>query len=370
MTKGIHLQQNCMISQPMVHLCEKLTEITPKGLNRYFFNVTGSEAIESAVKLARHETGRQNVIVFNGGFHGRSLTTLGMTTSKTAYRIGYGPFPPAIHTAKFPYCLHCPVGGDNKPKSSCCGDAMETLRTMLKEQSPPSDTAAIVIEPILGEGGYVVPPPGFMKQLRQLCDEYGILLVADEVQSGVGRTGKWWATEHEDIIPDILVFAKGIASGVPLSGIATAEHRMKKSPPGSMGGTFGATAVSCAAAVATIETIQQENLTGNADKRGQQLMKGLRKLQVKYPEHILEVRGRGCMVGFEFNHPAGSGISGAVTAAAMNHGLMLLTTGWRETIRFIPPLVITEKEVDTALSMFEKALDDVLPTWKASKPLA
>lgn len=246
---------------------------------------------------------------------------------------------------------------------------MDTLRGMLKEQTAPSDTAAIVIEPILGEGGYVVPPPGFMKQLRSLCDEYGILLVADEVQSGVGRTGKWWATEHEDIVPDILVFAKGIASGVPLSGIATAEHRMKKSPPGSMGGTFGATGVSCAAAIATIETIQQEKLIDNAAVRGEQLMQGLRKLQKKYPEHILDVRGRGCMVGFEFAHPGGSGIAGAVTAASMNHGLMLLTTGWRETIRFIPPLVITKQEVETVLQMFERALDDVLPTWKGSKPL-
>jgi 4-aminobutyrate aminotransferase len=369
-TKGIHLQQNCMISQPMLRLLEKLDEVTPDGISRFFFNVTGSEAVESAIKLARHETGRQNVIVFNGGFHGRSLTTLAMTTSKTAYRVGYGPLPSGIHVAKFPYCLHCPTGkGDWHHKPVCCGDALGTVKTMLKEQTAPSDTAAIVIEPILGEGGYTPTPPGFLTDLRKLCDEHGIFLIADEVQSGVGRTGEWWAVNHEKVVPDVIVFAKGIASGVPLSGIATKPKYMLKSPPGSMGGTYGATAVSAAAAVATIEVIQEERLTENAARRGKQLSDGLRRLQAEFPDHIADVRGRGCMVGLEFAHPPGSGIAGAVTAAAMDEGLLLLTTGWRETIRFIPPLVITEKEVDTALEMFAKAVKKTVATWTASKPV-
>lgn len=366
-TKGFHLQQNCMISQPMLQLLETLDDSTPEGISRFFFNVTGSEAVESAVKLARHETGKQNVIVFNGSFHGRSLATLAMTTSKTAYRVNYGPLISGVHVAKYPYCLHCPVGpGDWAPKSACCGDALDSIKVMLKEQTAPSETAAIVIEPILGEGGYVVPPAGFMKGLRKLCDENGIFLIMDEVQSGVGRTGKFWAFEHEDILPDIFVFAKGIASGIPLSGIATRPQYMHKSPPGSMGGTYGATAVSAAAAVATLQTIKEENLLDNAAARGEQLMAGLRSLQARYPEHIADVRGRGCMVGLEFAHPAGSGFAGAVTAACYPHGLLLLTTGWRETIRFIPPLVITKEEADTALTLFEKGFQDALKTWKAA----
>jgi len=359
MAKGAHLQQNCMISQPVLRLLEALHEATPKGLSRFFFNCTGAEAIESAVKLARHETGRQNVVVFNGGFHGRSLTTLAMTTSKYAYRVGYGPLPSGVHVAKFPYCLHCPAAPAG---GGCCGDALEGLETLLREQSAPADTACIVIEPVLGEGGYVVPPAGFLRALRALCDRHGILLVLDEVQSGVGRTGKMWAFEHEgaDFLPDILVFAKGIASGVPLSGIATRPGMMLKSPSGSMGGTFGATAVSAAAAVATLETIREERLVENAALRGAQLAAGLRALQAEFPQHILDVRGRGCMVGLEFAAPLGSGRAGAVTAEAMKEGLLLLTTGWRETIRFIPPLIISEAEVALALDKFGTALRRVL----------
>jgi 4-aminobutyrate aminotransferase len=359
MAKGAHLQQNCMISQPVLRLLEALHEATPKGLSRFFFNCTGSEAIESAVKLARHETGRQNVVVFNGGFHGRSLTALAMTTSKYAYRVGYGPLPSGVHVAKFPYCLHCPAAPAG---GGCCGDALEGLETLLREQSAPADTACIVIEPVLGEGGYVAPPAGFLRALRALCDRHGILLVLDEVQSGVGRTGKMWAFEHEgeDFLPDILVFAKGIASGVPLSGIATRPGMMLKSPSGSMGGTYGATAVAAAAAVATLETIRDERLLENAARRGAQLAAGLRALQAEFPQHVRDVRGRGCMVGLEFAAPVGSGRAGAVTAEAMREGLLLLTTGWRETIRFIPPLVISEAEVALALEKFGAALRRVL----------
>lgn len=332
--------------------------------------MSGAEAVESAVKLARHETGKQNVIVLNGGFHGRSLTTLAMTTSKTAYRVNYGPLPSGIHVAKYPYCMHCPVGpGEWAQKPTCCGDALGSIKTMLKEQTSPSDTAAIVIEPILGEGGYVVPPAGYFKELRKLCDDNGIFLIVDEVQSGVGRTGKMWAHEHEGILPDILVFAKAIASGVPLSGIATRPQYMLKSPSGSMGGTYGPTAIACAAGSATLRVIREENLLDNATARGNQLQDGLRSIAGRFPGHIADVRGRGCMVGLEFGYPAGSGFASHVTAACMEHGLLLLTTGWRETIRFIPPIVISKGEMDTALDMFEKGFKDALASWKGPKPV-
>jgi len=269
-----------------------------------------------------------------------------MTTSKGIYRVNYGPFPPGIHTAPYPYCLHCP---SSPAGGGCCGVALEGLRTMLKEQTAGSETAAIVVEPILGEGGYLVPPPGFLKGIREICDKEGILMIADEVQSGVGRTGKWWAVEHEGVTPDILVFAKAIASGVPLSGIMTRPHYMKKSPPGSMGGTFGATAIAASAAVATLEVIQEENLLENAHARGLQLQEGLRELSRAHPGVISDVRGRGCMVGLEFNAPVGSGFAGAVTAEAMNRGVLFFTTGWRETIRLIPPLIVTKEQCSEAL---------------------
>jgi 4-aminobutyrate aminotransferase len=289
------------------------------------------------VKLARHETGRQNVIVFRGGFHGRSLGALAMTSSKTAYGVGYGPLPSGFHHTPFPTCVHCTCAGKAGAHSpgaaeaagktfTCCGFATESLQQLLKEVSDPKDTAAIMLEPILGEGGYIAPPPGFMRELRALCDKHGMLLIADEVQSGVGRTGKFWAMEHEGVVPDITVFAKGIASGIPLSGIATRGDMMRKSPPGSMGGTYGANAVAAAAAVATIDAIVEEGMLANAAARGAQLQAALRRLAAKHPEHTLDVRGRGCMVGWEFNMPAGSGFAGHVTACAMEEGALLLTS--------------------------------------------
>lgn len=275
------------------------------------------------MKLARHETGRQNVITFKGGFHGRSLATLAMTSSKTAYGVGYGPLPSGIFHTDFPYCSHCSCKPASGP--ACCGSATRSLRALFNESTAPRDTAAIVIEPILGEGGYVLPPPGFLKEIRAICDEHGIMMVADEVQSGVGRTGKFWAVQHEGVTPDILIFAKGIASGMPLSGIAARGNMMKKSPPSSMGGTYGANAVSAAAAVATIEAIQQDGMLENATARGDQLLSALHKLQSKYPQLVHDVRGRGCMVGLEFKPSAGYGFAGAVTAAAMEDNVLLLT---------------------------------------------
>jgi 4-aminobutyrate aminotransferase len=255
-------------------------------------------------------------------------------------------------------------------KDGCCGDALESVRTILKERSAPNDTAAIVIEPILGEGGYTPAPPGFLAALRNLCDEHGILLIVDEVQSGVGRTGRMWAIEHEEgVTPDILVFAKAIASGVPLSGIMTRPSLMHKSPPGSMGGTYGATAIAAAAAVATLRVMREEGLPANAAARGAQLSAGLRALSHTFPGVIADVRGRGCMVGLEFAYPAGSGFASAVTSAAMDRGLLLLTTGWRETIRFIPPLTVSEAEVETALQAFGDALAHVLGVWKSPAPV-
>ena len=370
--KGIHLQQNCMVSRPVVELLDRMTGaggVLPPHLSRVFFNVSGTEACESAVKLARHATGKQNVVVFRGGFHGRSLAGLAMTSSKTAYGVGYGPLPAGFHQIPFPYCAQC------RDKSAgvgdgCCGGAERALRELLLESSAPRDTAAVLIEPVLGEGGYVPTPPGFMAALRRICDEAGMLLMVDEVQSGVGRTGAFWACEHEGAAaaPDVLVFAKGIASGMPLAGIAVREGLMDKSPPGSMGGTYGANAVCAAAAVATIDAIREEAMLANATARGAQLQAGLRALAARHAGFTHDVRGVGCMVGWEFAMPAGCGFAGHVTGAAMDEGLLLLTAGWRETIRFIPPINVSEAEMDTALAMLGRAFDRAVATWKGPAP--
>ena len=371
--RGLHLQQNCVVSRPTVALLEALEPVLPPGMReggggaRIFFNVSGTEACESAVKLARHATGRTTVVAFRGGFHGRSLAALAMTSSKTAYGVGYGPLPAGFQLAPFPYCLHCGLGGAGGCGAAggppCCGAAERALSDMLHEVCAPRDTAAVLIEPILGEGGYVLPPAGFMRALRALCDEHGMLLMVDEVQSGVGRTGAFWAVEHEGVTPDVLVFAKGIASGMPLSGIAARAGLMDKSPPGSMGGTYGANAVCAAAAVATIGAIRDEGMLANAAARGEQLQAGLRAIAARHPDISLDVRGRGCMVGWELNFPPGSGFAGHLTGAAFDEGLLLLTAGWRETIRLIPPINVSQEDMATGIDMLARATQRALDTW-------
>lgn len=295
--KGIHLQQACLLSTVLPELGERLARVAPEGLSRAFFNSTGAEAVESSVKLARHATGKSNIVVFQGSYHGRSLGTLSLTKSKNvcasfccvvlnhpahavcggADGAGYGPLMPGVAVAPYPYCLHCPGNASRLPNAgdmgACCGNPIEQLKLIFKQQSAPEDTAAILLvrgrrraplspaycsnesrafqEPILGEGGYVVPPDFFFPELRKLCDDNGILLIADEVQSGFGRTGSWWAVDQLGGSPDILVTAKGLASGMPLSGILARPELMEKSPLNSMGGTYGGNVVAAAASLAT-----------------------------------------------------------------------------------------------------------------------
>jgi len=294
--KLIHGQVNIFIHKPMVDLIERLKSITPKPLDRYFFWNSGAEAIEASIKLARHATKKSNIIVFQGSFHGRTIGTMSLTTSKTIYRAGFGPLMPGVFVAPFPYCHHCSIP---RTEGECCNNPIQQIEIMLKQQTAPNETAAILIEPILGEGGYVVPPKGFLKSVKEICQKNGILMIADEVQTGYGRTGKWFSIEHFDVTPDILVFSKGIASGFPLSCIASTTDLMKTQPAGSMGGTFAGNAVSCAAACATIDVIKEENLLQNAVVRGQQLKSGLLKLKEKY-DVISDIRGLGLMIGLEF----------------------------------------------------------------------
>lgn len=353
----LHGQINIIIHKPILELVEELKPIVPPNIDGFFFTNSGAEAVEGSVKLARQATGRPNVIVFQGSFHGRTVGTMSLTTSKTIYRSGYQPLMPGVFVAPYPYAFM--YGWDEEKTSQWC---LEELELLFLTQTSPDETAAILIEPVLGEGGYVVPPQSFMKGLREICDRTGILLIADEVQSGVGRTGKWFAIEHHGIQPDIMTVAKGIASGMPISGVFSRMDLMKRWTPGSHGGTYGGNAVAAAAGVATIKAIKEENLIQNAQLRGEQLMTGLRKLQEEYPV-IADVRGLGLMIGAEFRTPQrkpDKATAKAVIHACLDRNLLLISCGpWDNTIRLIPPLVVSEAEISQALTIFTEALKEV-----------
>jgi len=352
--KLLHGQTNIALHVPMLELIQALHNIVHPSLDGFFFSNSGAEAVEGALKLARAATGRPNVIVFQGSFHGRTVGTMSLTTSKTIYRAGYQPLMPGVFVAPFPYAYR--YGWEPRATVEWC---LKELDYLLTTQTAPSETAAMLIEPVLGEGGYVVPPPGYLDGLRSLCDRHGILLILDEIQSGFGRTAHWFAAEHFKVVPDILIIAKGLASGLPLSGVLARQELMRKWPPGSHGGTYGGNPVACAAAVATIATIQEERLLENAGSRGEQLMVGLRHLQEEYPA-IGDVRGLGLMVGVELSgedRAPDKAMAKRVIHACQEDKLLLLTCGpWDNTIRFIPPLVASAEEIGEALRIFEGAL--------------
>lgn len=353
--KLLHGQANIVFHEPLIALTEALAGLLPPSLDTYFFSNSGAEIIEAAVKLAKMATKRPNIIVFNGSFHGRTHLTMAMTTSKTIYRAGFQPLVPGIFVAPFPYAYK--YGWDEDATTDYC---LKELKQLLKGQTAPDETAAMVIEPVLGEGGYVAPPARFMQALRALCDQHDILLIADEVQSGFGRTGKWFAFEHFGIVPDIVVMAKGLASGMPLSALAAGRDLMAKWTPGSHGGTYGGNALSCAAAVATIQVMRDERLIENAAAMGGVLMAGLRRLQEDHPE-IGDVRGLGLMLATEFTspkHEPWTERAKAVTQRALDAGLLLLTCGsYDNTVRWIPPLIVTEAQIKEALALFAAALE-------------
>ena len=353
--KLIHGQANIVYHEPMIRLSEELSTIVPPELDTFFFSNSGAEAVEAAVKLARAATGKPNIIVFQGSFHGRTHATMAMTTSKTIYRAGFQPLVPGIFVSPFPYAYA--YGWDEE---TAVQFAIRELKKLLKMQTAPEETAAMVIEPVLGEGGYVPAPNSFMQAVRQVCDENEILLVVDEVQSGFGRTGKWFAFEHSGIKPDIIIMAKGMASGMPLSGIAASQELMARWKPGSHGGTYGGNVVACAAAVATIQVMRDEKLIDNSARMGEVLLVGLGRLQEEYPE-IGDVRGRGLMVATEFTTPDGqpwSERAQAVAKAGYEQKLMLLTAGaYGNVIRWIPPLVVNQEQIQDSLSIFAAALD-------------
>ena len=349
----LHAQVNIYYHRPLLRLADALRQVVPPPLDTFFFSNSGAEAVEGAVKLARHATGRPNIIVFQGSFHGRTALTMAMTTSKTIYRQHYQPLPAGTFVAPFPYWYR--YGWQPEETSRWC---LAELRHLLACQTAPSETAAIFIEPVLGEGGYVVPPPSFLQGLRQICDQHGILLVADEVQSGFGRTGRFFAVEHFGLVPDVMIMAKGLASGLPLSGLAAPRALMEKWIVGSHGGTYGGNPVACAAAEATVRVLQ-EGLVQNATRQGAVLMGGLCDLQARYPV-MGDVRGLGLMVGVEFTEPDGQPaveLVKKVLAHCRAEGLLLLNCGtYGNVVRWIPPLVVEEAQIEAGLEIFAAAL--------------
>ncbi len=331
----------------------------PEGLDSLFYVASGSEAVEAAVRLARQATGRQNLIVFDGSFHGRTMGAAALTTAGTRFRAGIGPLMPGVAVAPFPdaFRLGTVLG---MSEEAAVEHALRGLDQVLATVSAPGETAAMFVEPVLGEGGYVPAPPGFLAGLRERADRHGILLVLDEVQTGFGRTGRFWAHQHHDqVVPDILITAKGLASGFPLSAIAAPTALMARAWPGSQGGTYGGNAVACAAALATLDVIRDERLVENAAEQGRRLADGLRQVAAGAPG-IADVRGLGLMLGNEFCLPDGSpdpATARRAQQAAADLGLLLLTCGVHlNVVRMIPALVVTAEQIDEALALWAKAV--------------
>jgi len=357
--KFLHMSGTDFYYEPQVRLAEELAAIAPiRGGARSFFGNSGTEAIEACLKLARYATGRQNIIAFIGGFHGRTMGSLAITASKAIQRRGFGPLLPGVYHAPYPDRYRCPLGSSPDSCGDACLDYIE--HQLFTHLVSPDEVAAIVVEPIQGEGGYVVAPPGFLERLREIATAHGILLVVDEVQSGMGRSGKMFAIEYSGVEPDVMAIAKGIASGLPL-GVAVARGGLMAWPPGAHASTFGGNPVSCAAALATIALLR-DGLVKNAADVGAHLMNGLASLADRHPL-IGDVRGRGLMVGVELvrdrrTKERATDERDAVVTAAFARGLLVLGAG-KNAVRFSPPLVLTRDQVDTAVRIFGDALTDV-----------
>jgi 4-aminobutyrate aminotransferase len=334
-------------------LCEALAATAPlRGPVRAFLTNSGTEAVEGALKLARAATGRPYVVSFWGGFHGRSYGSVSLTASKAKYHAGFGPLLPGVLHAPYGYCHRCPL---NLTYPACDLATVDWLEdTLFRYEVDPAEVAAVFVEPIQGEGGYVVPPPGWLARLKATCERHGILLVADEVQSGAGRTGRMWAVEHAGVEPDVLVTAKGIASGLPL-GAFLARADLWTWPKGAHGSTYGGSPVPCAAGLATLAVLREEDLLANAAARGEQLRQGLELLRRRFGWLLEDVRGVGLMLGVEC--PSGE-LAEEVQQAAFRRGLLVLEAG-ESAIRLSPPLVVTAEQCQTALRLFTEAVEEV-----------
>ena len=362
--KIIHAQQNILYHKPGLELHERLPRTFP-GLGAgesagLFLSNSGAEAIEASVKLAKYATRRPAIIAFRGGFHGRTHGAMALTSSGIKYRGHFEPLLGGVHFAPYPYVLRNPTG---REAAAAVAFSLDGIEELFATVIYPDDVAAFLVEPILGEGGYVVPPDDFLPALREVADRHGILLIADEVQTGVGRTGHMWASEWSGVRPDILVTAKGIASGLPLSGIMARRDLLDRFSPGSHGGTYGGNAVACAAALATLDVIDDERMVERAEAVGATMLERLGELAAEHA-CVAEVRGRGLMIAIEFAEGYGlkprPDLAKGLLAEAMARNLLLLSCGtYGQAVRIIPPLVTTDDEVDLALRVLGESLDAI-----------
>jgi 4-aminobutyrate aminotransferase len=364
-TAAIHAQVDRLIgpinaigfTAPISELAEALAATFPDPLDSVMFLNSGSEAIDGALKLARRVTGRPGIIAFRGGFHGRTFGATSVTTSNLNYRTGYEPLLPGVHFAPYPIAYPA-FDGDEEAASVA---SLASLEALLTSVVAPSAVAAILIEPVLGEGGYVPAPASFLQALRALADEHGILLIADEVQSGYGRTGLMWAFEHARIVPDIVCVAKAIANGLPLSAIVSSRALQERWGRGAHGSTYGGNPVACAAGLAVLQTIADEGLIANARARGEELVTGLGKIAAE-DDRIGDIRGPGLMVGVEFTLDRATGepdpvLPDRLMAACADAGLLVLTCGRQhEVVRWIPPLDVSGAEISEAVEIFGESL--------------
>jgi 4-aminobutyrate aminotransferase len=355
--KLLHICNALGYLEPVGRLAEMIAAEMPDPLDTVFFANSGSEAVEASLKLARRVTGRPGLIAFSGGFHGRTFGSVSVTTSNINYRNGYEPLLPSVYIAPFPN-VYRDFGGDER---AAIDGALAGLHRIFAEEIPASQVGGIVIEAVQGEGGFYPAPPAFLAELRKICDQHGILYIADEVQCGYGRTGKMWGFQHAGVVPDVVCLAKAIGNGLPLSAIVTRRELQDRWGVGAHGSTFGGNPVSCAAGVAVLETIREQELVANAATRGAQLFAGLKAIMADEPR-IGDVRGPGLMIGVEFvkdrttREPDGATVD-ALLARCIDDGLILLSAGSsHQVVRWIPPLDVSAAEIDHALAIFNGAL--------------
>jgi 4-aminobutyrate aminotransferase len=351
----IHMSGTDFYYENMVELAERLAALAPGGVpRRVFFGNSGAEAVEAAIKLARYHTGRDKFVAFLGAFHGRTLGALSLTASKSVQRRGFGPLVPGVHHVPYPYCYRCPYG---QAPDTCAVECVQAIQRLFRTVLPANEVAAVVVEPVQGEGGYVVPPQKFFDELQRLAQAHGILLILDEVQSGMGRTGKLWAAQHFGVTPDIFTVAKGIASGLPL-GATVARAELMNWPPGAHASTFGGNPVSVAAALVTLELLEKE-LVNNAARLGAYLRGRMRD----WPERFAwvgDVRGLGLMIGIELvedrqTKQKAPELRDRLVERAFQRGLLVLGAG-ENTVRLSPPLTITRGQAGFALQTLEECL--------------
>jgi 4-aminobutyrate aminotransferase / (S)-3-amino-2-methylpropionate transaminase / 5-aminovalerate transaminase len=348
---------------PYVELAEKLNALVPGEFEkRTFLANSGAEAVENAVKIARAHSGRQAVLAFENGLHGRTLLTMTLTSVAIPYKKGFGPFAPEVYRVPAPYPYRCPAGKDCK--DGCRGDCFGFVERVLAGQVDPENLAAVVVEPVSGEGGFIPFPDFYLRRLRELCDEHGILLIVDEIQTGFGRTGKMFAIEHSGVAPDLLTTSKSLAGGLPLSGVTGRAEVMDSVQPGGLGTTLGGNPVACAAALAVLEVFEEDDLLSRAGKIGERVNGAMREIQEKHPDVIGDVRGRGPMAAMELVKDPESRIpdgerTAKVVEIALQNGLMLLTAGrYANVIRTLMPLSITDDELEEGLSILARAVSE------------